>query len=235
MIERFNNKDNSEGHKDKDIVKNPKRRQVIKGFGAALVSVPVYGVLSGKEAQAREVGGKIRDVAEPQELASIEAPAIQKSLPGTEILTSQIMSFNVPDPDPLQVLGENTGLIISKRFHRFWLYKDGKLILEGPVGTADYTQGYDTPEGLYAVYRKEGENYSSREFPSYDPNVPNMAYATFFNNRGIAIHGSLNIINRAGMEFLRIDSSHGCVNARKSDARIVQETLNYEDKVAILP
>ncbi len=231
MKEQLNNIDNSERYKDKDL----DRRQVVKGLGAALVSVPVYGALGGKEAQAREVGGKIRDVVEPQEWANIEAPAIQKSLPGTEILTSQIISFDVPEPDPLQVLGDDTGLIISKRFHRFWLYKDGVLILEGPVGTADYTQGYDTPEGLYAVYRKEDETYSSREFPSYDPNIPNMAYATFFNNRGIAFHGSLNIINRAGIEFLRIDSSHGCVNARKSDAHIVHETLNYEDKVAILP
>ncbi len=106
--------------------------------------------------------------------------------------------------------------------------------------SSNISDGRDTPEGKFDITRQEGENYSSGEFPSSDPNLPNMPWSSFFEApRGIAIHGSLNFITRKrdgkDVDFLRLDNSHGCVNVLKDDARLVWETLTIGNKVVVLP
>jgi len=150
------------------------------------------------------------------------------------------MEPKLPPPDPRQILGRDTGLIISKRFHRFWLYKDGKLLKTGPIGTGRRDKGKETPEGLFTIFRQEGAGYSSRLYPSDDPKHPNMPFASFFEGSGIAFHGSdyFNVRFPVGQKpviSLLLDNSHGCVNALKSDARLVHDTLKKGDRVAVLP
>lgn len=211
------------------------RRHAIQQIGsvAALATLPVYGGASYAEAASED----IIPVHEPESWASIEAVEFQE---GTFVSITDIMNLSIPDPNPVEVLGTDSGLIMSKRFHRFWLYKDGILLGTGPVGFGRVSKDYDTPEGLMTIYRKEGANYSSGEFPARDPSEPNMAFATFFNTRGIAFHGSLNFREfgneETGVEeYLRVDNSHGCANARRDDAELVHQTLAIGDKVAVLP
>jgi hypothetical protein len=219
-------------------MENPTRRDVIKkGAAAALVGVPAYGVSDKAEAGVVHTEQNIQPVNEPESWEDIDVPEYKD---GEFVSVDELRSLEVPVPHPVEILGSDTGLIMSKRFQRFWLFKDGKLLAVGPVGFGRSSTGYDTPEGLMTIYRQEGEGYSSGEFPAADPSEPNMAFATFFNKRGIAFHGSLNFRifgndETGKMEYLRINNSHGCANGRKSDAELVRNTLTIGDKVAVLP
>lgn len=213
------------------------RREFLKKSGqivtvAALASTPVYGVA---EALA------VESVPEPVEWADI-VPDPVHAQEGDLVLVDDLMRQSIPTPDPMQVLGTDTGLVVSKRFHRFWLFENGELLKTGPVGTAMVSEGLDTPEGGFDITRQEGEGYSSREFPASDPDNPNMEFSSFFEaKRGIAFHASTNYRTFTNPDtnvqstYLYLDSSHGCVNALKPDADLVRQTLSIGDTVVVLP
>ncbi len=237
-MEQLHNKHNKkveETDSTKDIetgrASTTSRRGFLAGAGATLASLVL-----GDEPEANE------SVPEPAEWADIVPDPVNSKEQGSLVLVDDIMRQSIPVPDPEQILGADTGLIISKRFHRFWLFKDGKLLRTGPVGTAMTSAGLSTPEGKFNITRQEGEDYSSREFPASDPEKPNMAWASFFESRrGIAFHGSPNFRTftnpdtKVQKTYLYLDSSHGCVNALKSDADLVQQTLGIGSTVVVLP
>ncbi len=217
----------------KERLANPGRRAFVSG-AVALAALPAYGMFT--DVEAKEFKHKPK---EPDSWLSIE-PSLEHKRVGEYVKIDELMLPKLPTPNPKEVLGAETGLIISKRFHRFWLFKYGKLLQEGPVGTARYDKGQDTPEGLFTIIRREGASYSSGEFPARDPNEPNMPYASFFHRRGLAFHGSLNFAmkhraNGKDVEYLRLDNSHGCANARRADAELVNRELKIGDRVAVLP
>ncbi len=230
------NKNNNEENIEGGAMELTRREVLSIGAGAAaLTAMPSYGLADGVN------DPPLFEAHEPTSWEGIE-PTEDHLKVGFLVKVEKLLVPELPIPDPVEILKRDTGLIISKRFHRFWLFKDGKLLDKGVVGTARYDKGYDTPEGVFEIYRKEGEDYSSREFPSYDPNVPNMAFATFFNKRGIAFHSSLNFREFAlgnnpedKTLYLKLDNSHGCVNATKGAAELANTTLTFGDRVAVLP
>lgn len=164
------------------------------------------------------------------------------SLHGNWMQVENLMSQELPMPNWKEVLGSPRGLIISKKFHRFWLFDKGDLVKTYVVGTA--RPGYDTPEGKFRVAWEKGEDYSSQEFPASDPGEPNMPWAVFLDSknrdgeyRGIAFHGSPQRFDtdEEGKLFLLLDVSHGCINATVEDAKLANETLRKGDPIVILP
>ena len=165
---------------------------------------------------------------------------------GKIVWVEDIMKEKLPIPDPKKVLGADRGLVISKRFHRFWLFDEGKLVLHGPVGTAYEKRGYKTPVGKFRVLRKEGKNYSSKEYPPNSPLEPNMPWAVFFTKKGHAFHGAPGVFGEFNISpepeknpkwklFMRLDVSHGCANALTFQAKKVNKTLKPNDPIVVLP
>ncbi|MBL4644703.1 MAG: L,D-transpeptidase family protein [Candidatus Pacebacteria bacterium] len=152
---------------------------------------------------------------------------------GEWVSVEKLMSQEVPAPDGVKLLGGDRGLVISKSFHRFWLFDKGLVLKTGPTGTARTQDGYDTNVGEFTVTRKEDQNYMSGQYPDTD-GEPNMPWAVFFN-RGIAFHGSKNFHEIDGKLFLHLDNSHGCANATYDDALLSNETLKIGDPVVVLP
>ncbi|PCI28742.1 hypothetical protein COB52_03285 [Candidatus Kaiserbacteria bacterium] len=192
------------------------RRDVIKG---AIATGLGFGA-SGKEALSEESLLTIK----PEEINENE---------GEWVLVESLMSQEVPIPDGKEILGADRGLILSKSFHRFWLFDNGEVIKTGPMGSARTQDGYDTPPGSFSVTRKEGPEYMSGQYPDTD-GEPNMPWAVFFN-RGIAFHGSKNFHEIDGNLFLHLDNSHGCANATRDDAQLSNEILQIGDPVVVLP
>lgn len=146
-----------------------------------------------------------------------------------------------PLPNPYKLFGkQGTGAVVIPEFHRVLLFKDGLLVRVAekhiPVGTGrtDEDQTYHTPRGFFKVYRTEGKDYSSRKYPPSEGSGPNMGYASFFDPTGVATHGSTNFKIYNGREVLKLDSSHGCVNMRPADAKLLQDVLGLGGIILVL-
>lgn len=193
-------------------------------------------VVSGlTEANAEE-----QRIQEPAEWSSIVPDEVHGKM-GEWVLVDDLMQQDIPTPIPFDFLPNGTGLIVSKRFHRFWLFKNGQLVGDsGPVGTArtsevdpETGEPYFTPEGTFKIERQEGAEYMSRQYPD-QTDEPNMPHSSFFF-RGVATHGSKNFHLVDGVLFLHLDSSHGCVNVLTEAAQMINQTLAIGDTVVVLP
>ncbi|MBE6062935.1 MAG: peptidoglycan-binding protein [Clostridium butyricum] len=100
----------------------------------------------------------------------------------------------------------NTYVEVSMSEQHLWFYKNGSLVVEGPVVTGNISRGTGTPSGTYKLDYKErdavlkGQGYASE-----------VSFWMPFNG-GIGIHDA-SWRNSFGGNIYVFSGSHGCVNA----------------------
>jgi hypothetical protein len=115
----------------------------------------------------------------------------------------------------------NSYVEINMTKQHLWFYKNGTLIVEGPVVTGNISKNYGTPKGVYILAYKarnatlKGENYST------DVEV----FMPF--NGGIGIHDASFRNGKFGGEIYLKNGSHGCVNAPPA---VAQKIFNNVDE-----
>lgn len=91
--------------------------------------------------------------------------------------------------------------------------KNGQLLRWGPVSMgkaycADTGKACHTPAGAFTIYRKQGGNCVSKQFPVGEGGSP-MPWCMFFHE-GYAMHGSYQVPG--------FNASHGCIRMFTQDA-----------------
>jgi len=99
----------------------------------------------------------------------------------------------------------DTYVEISISNQHAWFYKNGKLIVDGPIVTGNVRQHHSTPKGVYSLKHKsrnatlKGRDYEAK-----------VSYWMPFNG-GIGMHDA-SWRGRFGGRIYRSSGSHGCVN-----------------------
>jgi hypothetical protein len=119
----------------------------------------------------------------------------------------------------------NTYVEINITEQHLWFYKDGRLIVQGPVVTGNPNRGYATILGVYMVNYKQKE--ATLTGPNYEAKV--TYWMPFFGN--IGLHDATWRYRFGGEIYLR-NGSHGCVNAPLYLARTIFE--NIEDGTTVI-
>lgn len=113
---------------------------------------------------------------------------------------------------------------ITKQY--LWFYKDGKLIVQGPVVTGNPNRGYSTVLGVYMINYKQEE--ATLTGPGYEAKV--TYWMPFFGN--IGLHDAPWRSRFGGNIYLR-NGSHGCVNAPIYLAKTVYENVDEGTPVVV--
>ncbi len=119
----------------------------------------------------------------------------------------------------------NTYVEINISKQHLWFYKDGKLIVHGPVVTGNPNRGHATVLGVYMVNYKQKE--ATLSGANYEAKV--TYWMPFYGN--IGLHDASWRYRFGGEIYLR-NGSHGCVNAPLYLARTVFE--NIEEGVPVV-
>ena len=112
----------------------------------------------------------------------------------------------------------NTYVEVSLSGQHLWFYKNGSLIVDGPVVSGNISNGHGTPGGVYKLDYKErnatlkGEGYST----------PVSFWMPF--NGGIGIHDATWRGSFGGNIYVT-GGSHGCVNAPYSLANTIYNNI----------
>lgn len=118
----------------------------------------------------------------------------------------------------------NTYVEINLTTQHIWLYKDGVLMVEGPIVSGTASSRYATPSGIYGLTYKErnailrGENYAAP-----------VSYWMPFNG-DIGIHDATWRSNFGGQIYIT-DGSHGCINTPYNVASTIFEYINQGSPV----
>jgi lipoprotein-anchoring transpeptidase ErfK/SrfK len=118
----------------------------------------------------------------------------------------------------------NTYVEINLTTQHIWLYKDGILMVEGPIVSGTANSKYATPSGTYGLTYKErnailrGENYAA----------PVSYWMPF--NQDIGIHDATWRSNFGGQIYIA-DGSHGCINTPYNVASTIFEYINQGSPV----
>lgn len=110
---------------------------------------------------------------------------------------------------------------INMTKQHLWFYKNGTLIVEGPVVTGDISRNRETPKGVYILAYKarnatlKGANYSTEV----------KVFMPF--NAGIGIHDASFRKGKFGGDIYFKNGSHGCVN---SPPAVAQKIFNNIDE-----
>lgn len=130
-------------------------------------------------------------------------------------------------PFPKQIPAQNKkAIIVSLKYLAWGAYdENGTLQHWGPVSggqgyCSDIGRGCHTPNGTFAVYRKEGRGCVSTKFPVGRGGAP-MPYCMFFHG-GFALHGSY--------EVPGYNASHGCVRIFVNDGKWLNEEFISDEK-----
>jgi hypothetical protein len=124
----------------------------------------------------------------------------------------------------------DTYIEINITRQHLWLYKDGKLITEGPVVTGNPNRGFATVVGTYFLNYKQKD--STLTGPGYEAKV--TYWMPFYGSMGL--HDAT-WRSSFGGEIYKRRGSHGCVNAPLYLAKKVFENVDegipiiiYEEK-----
>ena len=118
----------------------------------------------------------------------------------------------------------NTYVEINLTTQHIWLYKDGVLMVEGPIVSGTANSKHATPEGTYGLTYKEknailrGENYAA----------PVSYWMPF--NQDIGIHDAT-WRSKFGEQIYITDGSHGCINTPYNVASTIFEYINQGSPV----
>ncbi len=113
----------------------------------------------------------------------------------------------------------NTYVEINLTKQHMWFYKDGVLMVDGPVVTGNADSEHATPSGIYSLNYKEKD--AILRGPGYAAPV---SYWMPFNG-GIGIHDAT-WRSQFGGEIYIGDGSHGCINAPYNVASIIFENIS---------
>lgn len=102
---------------------------------------------------------------------------------------------------------------------QLWFYKDGKLLIQGPVVTGNPNRGHATVLGVYMINYKQKE--ATLRGPGYEAKV--TYWMPFFGNMGL--HDASWRSRFGGSIYLR-NGTHGCVNAPFYLAQAVFENID---------
>jgi len=119
----------------------------------------------------------------------------------------------------------NTYVEINITRQYLWFYKEGKLIVQGPIVTGNPNKGYSTNVGVYMLNYKEKDSVLRGQ--DYEAKV---TYWMPFNGN-IGIHDARWRYSFGGKIYKR-NGSHGCVNAPPYLAKRIFD--NIEDGTPII-
>jgi lipoprotein-anchoring transpeptidase ErfK/SrfK len=121
-----------------------------------------------------------------------------------------------PFPTKISSPGRTTVVVDQAQLAWGAYSASGELLKWGPASggqdfCSDIKEKCATPPGRFTVFRKEGADCKSKQFPveKAGGGAP-MPYCAFFNN-GIALHGSSQVPG--------YNASHGCVRMYNDDAK----------------
>jgi hypothetical protein len=112
----------------------------------------------------------------------------------------------------------NTYVEINITRQHIWFYKDGKLIIHGPVVTGNPNRGYSTVVGAYMLNYKQRDTVLTG--PGYAADV--MYWMPFYGN--IGVHDA-SWRRSFGGEIYKRNGTHGCVNAPLYLAKTIFEHI----------
>lgn len=142
------------------------------------------------------------------------------ALAGSPLAAAQSSGYN----------GDSRRLVISPREHRWYAYKNGRVVRTGVASTGanycpDIRRSCRTPQGTFRVVSKGGPGCRSSRYPVGRGGAP-MPYCMFFTQY-YAVHGSYDVPKNH-------NASHGCVRIYPSDARwMSQDFLRIGDPVTV--
>lgn len=119
----------------------------------------------------------------------------------------------------------NTYVEINITRQHIWFYKDGKLIIHGPVVTGNPNRGNSTVVGAYMLNYKQRDTVLTG--PGYAADV--KYWMPFYGN--IGVHDA-SWRHSFGGEIYKRKGTHGCVNAPVYLAKIIFEHI--EEGVPII-
>lgn len=112
-----------------------------------------------------------------------------------------------------------------------WVYEDGENILKADCVTGNVAGGHSTPTGIYFL------TYKTKNATLKGYNNDGSRYASFVSfwmpfNGGIGFHDASWRHNQFGGNIYKTNGSHGCVNMRYDDAKILYDFIN--EKIPII-
>lgn len=152
-----------------------------------------------------------------------------------EVLTNHIKQGNIIEKEPLYAQKASsrdsddigsTYVEISITRQQLWFYKDGKLIIQGPVVTGNPNRGNSTVTGIYMLNYKQKD--TSLEGAGYSVKV--TYWMPFYGNMGI--HDASWRYSFGG-EIYKRNGTHGCVNAPFFLAKAIFENIDEEMPIII--
>ncbi|CRZ33410.1 putative peptidoglycan binding protein [Herbinix hemicellulosilytica] len=120
----------------------------------------------------------------------------------------------------------DTYIEINITKQHLWFYKDGKMIVQGPVVTGNPNRGHATVLGVYMINYKQMN--ATLTGPGYEAKV--TYWMPFFGN--IGLHDAPWRYRFGGDIYLR-NGSHGCVNAPLYLAKTVFENIEEGTPVVV--
>jgi len=153
----------------------------------------------------------------------------------TEALINHIKKGDKVEKEPayLQKAVSREGNEIGDTFieinitkQHLWFYKNGKMIVQGPVVTGNPNRGHSTVIGVYMINYKQMN--ATLTGPGYEAKV--TYWMPFFGN--IGLHDAPWRTRFGGEIYLR-NGSHGCVNAPLYLAKTVFENIEEGTPVIV--
>jgi len=143
---------------------------------------------------------------------------------GSADLSEALPEFSWLDTYFADALGESTpiGTKSSGRWIEYNMSNycvtlhDGNSVAFQTCQTSSGKAGHATPTGSFTVKRKAAGPICMH--PPGDKEVCGIHYATFFTSKGAAFHEAYWMGGRVNQRI-----SHGCVNMRKGDAKVVYD------------
>lgn len=131
---------------------------------------------------------------------------------------------------------KKTAIVLNIEEQNLKLYKDGKVELNVPVITG-FKDKHDTPTGIYNV----SPNTNSRDEVLRGKNDDGSNYASpvsywmpFVLDRGIGFHDATwRDESTFTTETYKSNGSHGCVNMKFNDAKILYENITSDTTVIV--
>ncbi len=118
----------------------------------------------------------------------------------------------------------NTYVEIDIGKQHIWFYKNGSLIVDGPIVTGDVKRHMTTPKGIYRL------KYKAKHVVLRGPGY--AAPVTFWMpfNRGIGLHDA-NWRSSFGGKIYRTNGSHGCINLPYNVAKKIFNNIEVNTPV----
>ena len=154
-----------------------------------------------------------------------EINEISKMVISGKSLERELVFTNINLPHGIKA-GLKNFVEVSIEFQKFWLFKEGSLLLETDIVTGNESLGRSTPKGTYAIKAKaknvvlKGQDYAS----------PVSYWMPF--HKGYGLHDA-NWRRRFGSTIYLKNGSHGCVNMPTKFAPLVFANVNVGTPVII--